>query len=120
MSGPSRFVRQFALTQGRARSIGQDFAIETLVYALAVDTDAPASETRERLAPEQMDILRLATRPVSIAEISAHLHIYLGVARVLVSDMVFHGLVAVTAPETTGVQPDLVTLERLLNDLQTL
>lgn len=115
MSGQARFVRQFALTQGRARSIGVDLAIETLVSALPV-----APRVRDGLQPEQKEILDLCASPISVAEVSAHLQIYLGIARVLVSDMVFNELVAVSSSETTGAGPDIVTLERLLNDLQTL
>ena len=111
----NRFVRQFALTQGRARSIGEDLALETLVQVRAVPPDRV-----ERLQPEQSAIMRLCVTPISIAEISAHMKVHLGIARVLVSDMFAHDYVAVTTNPSGAEGPDLMTLERLLDDLQTL
>jgi len=112
-----RFLRQYALTQGRVYSVGRDWPLDTLVQAtrLAFDPDA-------RLSPEARSIVSLTTdRPLSIAEIGAHLHVHLGIARVLVSDMVAREHVAVSHPNynESGDGPDLVTLERLLDELQT-
>ncbi len=111
---PARFVRQYALTQGRARSVGLDLPLDALV-----ETTKLGVELMPRLTGEQLSIVTLASEPLSIAEISAHLHVHLGVARVLVSDLVAHELVAVSAvPDDDG--PDLNTLERLLVDLNAL
>jgi hypothetical protein len=57
-------------------------------------------------------------RPISVAEVSAHLHIPLGVARVLVGDMTAAGLVEVHRPRATGERPDLVLLERVLDGIR--
>ena len=111
---PRRFVRQFALTGGRARSIGLDLPIDTLVTL-----SGPGRERAPMLFAEQAEIAHRCQSAISIAEISAHLGVHLGIARVLVSDMVSLGLVDVTtrtADEVDG--PDLFTLERLLDDLQ--
>jgi hypothetical protein len=109
--GQPRFVRQFALTQGRAESFGQTLPIESLVISTP---HAPY-----RLTPEQQAIRALCMTPHSIAEISSHLRVHLGIARVLVSDLVAHGLATVTTGSSeTG--PDLATLERLLHDLERL
>jgi Protein of unknown function (DUF742) len=110
-AGPPRFVRQFALTQGRAESFGQTLPIESLVIA--------TPQSPYRLTPEQQAIRTLCRRPHSIAEISSHLRVHLGIARVLVSDLVANGLATVTTGSSdTG--PDLATLERLLHDLERL
>ena len=70
------------------------------------------------MSPEQGALLRLANRPVSIAELGAHLHVHLGIARVLVSDMCARELVAVSTSDfAEGEGPDLETLERLFDDL---
>ncbi len=107
-----RFLRQFALTQGRGQSIDRDLPLESLVTALPV-------VRQNWLTPEQRLIVEMCVGPRSIAEISSHLHVHLGVARILVSDMVANGLASVvSADNDTG--PDLDTLERLLNDLQRL
>ncbi|MDH4144308.1 MAG: DUF742 domain-containing protein [Acidimicrobiia bacterium] len=111
----SRFLRQFAITQGRARSIGVDLPLDTLVQATA---KAQAAYRDQR--GEYADVVRLAVRPISIAEISAHLHVHLGIARVLVSDLAAQGAVGVATGNTDEAGPDLRTLERLFDDLQAL
>jgi hypothetical protein len=111
----SRFVRQFALTRGRARSIGRDLPLETLVQATA-----NGHRRRDHLEVEQATVIDLCTSPIAIAELSAHLGTHLGVARVIVSDMVVHDLVAISDAELDADGPDLATLERLLDDLQAL
>lgn len=113
-SPPSRrFLRQYALTQGRVHSIGRDLALDTLVQASAL-----GRERQHALPAEQGAMLRLATGPMSIAELGAHLQVHLGIARVLVSDLCARDLVDVSTSEfTEGAGPDLETLERLFDDL---
>jgi Protein of unknown function (DUF742) len=111
--GSPRFVRQFAMTQGRARSHGQDLALDTLVKITALGQRVLNREMAERLA-----VLRITESPISIAEVSARIGVHLGIARVLVSDLANDGLVAVSETQTGDARPDLPTLERLLNDLQ--
>jgi len=114
-SSPSRFVRQYALTRGRVRSTGADLELDTLVASTARGRSTSAA-----LASEQRRILELSASPISVAEISAHLHLHLGIARVLVSDLAAEGLVVVSERSGDGTGPDLPTLERLLDDLQAL
>lgn len=73
---------------------------------------------RSRLMLEQRRIADLAETPVSVAEISAHLEVPLGVARVLVGDMADEGLLQVHQPRTG--RPDIVLLERVLNGIRAL
>jgi hypothetical protein len=114
-SPPNRFVRQFALTQGRVRSSANDLALDTLVR----QTESGARAAR-RLPREQAAIIALTATTISVAEISAHLHLHLGIARVLVSDLAGHGYVIVSDHTRHDAGPDLPTLERLLDDLQSL
>lgn len=110
-----RFVRQFALVKGRARSIGADLGLDTLVRS----TDR-GLERRPALGRDQQQVIDLCRETISIAEIGAHLHVHLGIVRVLVSDMVAHDLVALSSSDFDESGPDLGTLERLLDELQTL
>ncbi len=105
-----RFVRQFALTRGRARPTA-DLALDTLVER------RPGGRPNRPLDPEHRQIVELCADTVSIAEISAHIGVHLGIARVLVADLVTRGLVQVSAqrPSTSG--PSLDELETLLHDL---
>jgi len=114
--GPVLRVRSYVLTQGRTRS-NADLPIETLVKVTAQGTSAAP-----RLQLERKKIIGLCSAPLSIAEISAHLSIPLGVARVLVGDMTEEGLLTSYKPQHahTGERPDLKLLERVLDGLQAL
>ena len=115
--GPAFRVRSYVITQGRTRS-SVDLPLETLVKVTSQGVSATP-----RLALERKQIVSLCSAPISIAEISAHLHLPLGVARVLVGDMAEQGLLHSHKPQhaTTGEQrPDLKLLERVLDGLQAL
>ena len=109
-----RVVPVYAVTGGRTRSSsGHDMPVETLVTT----TDARA---KADLQLEYRTIVDLAVRPISIVEIGAHLGVPVGVARVLVSDLVDAGYLLVHRPPTsaTGDGPSPEILERLLDGLR--
>ena len=114
-AGKPRFLRQFALTQGRAKSILSNLPLDTLVKATALGTSALA-----RLPEEQARIVELCFTPKSIAEVAALTDVHLGIARVLVGDMVAQKLASISTNDFDEDGPDLDTLERLLDDLQAL
>ncbi len=107
-------IRPYALTGGRTRP-GTDLAIEAMVA-----TTSEGMAAQGRMALERGQILALCITPQSLAEISAHLGIHLGVARVLVGDLAEEGLIAVNRPSHVGDRPDLRLLERVLDGLQAL
>ena len=74
------FVRPFIVTRGRTRPLHDGLRIETLMQALPAALSAP-------LQFEQRQIVELAQRPVSLAEVAARLGVPIGVARVLVADL---------------------------------
>ena len=104
------------MTGGRTRSSGAEIPLEALV----IMTD----EGRQRamgLAWEQRAIAELCASPMSVAEVSAHLKVPLGVARVLVGDMAAEGLVEMSGASGSEQAPnDLNLLERVLNGLRAL
>jgi hypothetical protein len=106
-------VRPYALTGGRTRP-STDLPLEALVTA--------TSETAatHRLSPEKQRILSLAQEPISVAEISARLPAPLGVARVLVGDLLTDGLLDLTAAAVPTARPDVALLERVLHGLHAL
>lgn len=109
-------VRSYVLTGGRTRSAA-DLPLESLVLVTERGKMAAPASTLER-----KDILTRCHRPLSLAEISAHLQVPLGVVRVLVGDMTAEGLLTATVPQHTGAgdRPDLSLLERVLDGLQAL
>ncbi len=112
-AGDGLRVRPYAITGGRTRP-RTDISIEAIVYR------TPQGEANARsLSLERGQILALLDAPQSAAEISARLHLPLGVTRVVLGDLVEDGYVAVNSPSATG-RPDLRLLERVLDGLQAL
>jgi hypothetical protein len=109
-------VRSYVLTGGRTRS-NNDLPFETLVRV----TDR-GRMFAARLTLERKEIVGRCDRPLSIAEISAHLRLPLGVAKVIVGDMTDEGLLTASPPQHAGngARPDLNLLERVLDGLQAL
>lgn len=85
------FVRPFIVTRGRTRPLHDGLRIETLVQALPAALSAP-------LQFEQRQIVELAQRPVSLAEVAARLGVPIGVARVLVADLYTGKYISVHEP----------------------
>ena len=107
-------VRPYAITGGRTRP-KFDIPLETIIVATHKGDD-----NSSRLTLERARIVELCQQPLSLAEISAYLHVPLGVARVLVGDMTEEGYVEFNRPSTTDERPDLKLLERVLDGLQAL
>ncbi len=111
--GPSRLLRAYALTGGRTRPLQADLEIESLVA-----TTELGQSRRAGLSVERRAIAHLCRDVLSVAEVSAHLDLPLGVARVLVGDMADEGLVSVHRPVNPAAQPDRALLERVLAGLR--
>lgn len=93
-AGPSDrepVVRPFLMTGGRTTPMIEGLRIETLVHAAPSALSAP-------LRFELRTVVRLCQQPRSIAEIAAALHVPIGVARVVVGDLVAAGHASV-APD---------------------
>ena len=109
-------LRPYALTEGRTiPSI--DLPLEAIV---ATVEDA----VTKRLAPEDIraSIVALCEHRISIAEIAAHLAVPIGVARVLVADLVVAGALEVQATlrsDATSVERREL-IERTLSGLRAL
>ena len=108
-------VRPYARTRGRTRT-DYDLAIETLV------TTSERGRTQTAPArPEHRSISELCMEARSIAEISAHLRLPLGVVRVLIGDMADTGLVLIhDSGMVVGDRPSMEFLERVLSGLRRL
>lgn len=112
--GRSARVRPYAITRGRTRS-RYPLLLETLVSVPHYDPSACTD-----LLPECQEIYALCREVRSIAEISAHLRMPLGVVRVLVSDLAEQGKVRVHSTAHGTDRPGLDLLGRVLRGLQTL
>lgn len=109
-------VRPYAVTGGRTRPTS---ALE-MVALVATTSRGLAAARNPSMPPEQRDIAFLCRHLQSVAEISAHLDLPLGVAQVLVADMAALGMVAVHRPERPDWRPDSELLRKVLDGLQRL
>lgn len=108
-------VRPYAWTRGRTRPV-QDLAVETLV-----STSDESRGLSSICAAEHAAIVELCTEIRSVAEVAALLALPLGVARVLLADMIDAGLVYVHRNTLDGDSGrDLSLLERVLDGLHRL
>ena len=107
-----RAVRPFVMTSGRVQGNVPEISIETQVTARGWSAGGLS-----RLTPEQEGILALCAEPVSVAEISARLHLHLGVAKILVGDLHVAGYVDVHLMDMTSPHdPD--TILRVMRGLR--
>jgi hypothetical protein len=108
-------VRPYAWTRGRTRST-MDLRIEALVTTSELGEDIEAlTQTEHRFVAE------LCAEPRSVAEVATLLHVPLGVAKVLLGDMVDLGLVIVHKTATGGAnKAHLMLMERVLSGLRRL
>ena len=112
----SRTVRPYALTRGRTRAGRGDLPLEALVRGVAGTTDPTST-------PERRRIIELSTASIlSVAELSAHLSLPLGVVRVLVGDLADEGLIVVHtgSPSAAPAATNLKVLESVLNGISAL
>ncbi|MFN0028383.1 MAG: DUF742 domain-containing protein [Acidimicrobiales bacterium] len=108
-------VRPYAITGGRTRPVGGDLPVESLVLRTARGT-----ALLHELTLERRHIVELCERPLSVAEISAHVGVHLGVTQVLLGDLTAEGLVRVHSSKLADERPDIVLLERVLHGLKAL
>lgn len=115
-------VRPYAVTRGRTRP-RVDIAIEALIETTVRGRTAHSRPGGNNQGGEQQQIATMCeSRVQSLAEISARLHLPLGVARVLVADMAADGLVSVHEPTSLDDNEAVGTelLERVLSGLRRL
>lgn len=113
--GP-RLVRPYALTSGRTESV-VDLPIEATLEVLPSGRQKawPVGDMSGR-------IIELCAAHPSVAEISAKLHIPLGVARVLIGDLVSGGHLRTraTISKDTSADERRALIERTLSGLRAL
>lgn len=102
-------IRPYLITGGRTGPGRVAVAMETVVVVSElVRRGHPPGQAFERA-----EILRHCTRPRSVAEVAAHLGEPLGVAIVLVADLIIDGLLD-AADADPGQARDVQLLERLI------
>ncbi|TCO52466.1 DUF742 domain-containing protein [Actinocrispum wychmicini] len=111
-AGP--LVRPYAMTRGRTKPANRDLDMITLVVAAKDEIDPVA------LDADYVTILELCHRPLSVAEISAHMDVPIVVVKVLVSDLMERGEVIARTPARNVKAPDLNLLQAVLDGVRRL
>lgn len=115
-AGP--LVRLYAMTAGRARTDNGAERVDLMAIVHPTGT-RPAPH----LPPEQTELTELCARgPRPVADLASDSGLPLGVVRVLLGDLVAHGLVRITPPATTGHQarPHADLLREVIHGLRAL
>jgi hypothetical protein len=107
-------ARPYSWTEGRTEP-SVEIAIEARVQSTPDGVALPPQRTNPLWT-----VVQLCVEPISVAEIAAHLATPLGVARVLVADLVAEGLVTVqdTLDEEATVDERRELIERVLSGLR--
>jgi len=84
-------VRPYLITGGRSRPV------DALRLEAQVLSTWEGRAAIDRLAFEHRDVVALCVRPLAVAEVAARLGLHLGVARVLVGDLVAMGYLTVSS-----------------------
>lgn len=109
-------IRPYAVTRGRTEPV-RDIAIEAVLV-----TSPRGRQEAAFVGRDKQQIAELCESvPMSLAEISSHLRVPLGVARVLVADMASEGLLTLHSPGGgEGYEERMELLERVLSGLRKL
>jgi hypothetical protein len=109
-------VRPYAVTRGRTEPT-REIAIEAVLLTMQRGVEASRYAGRDR----QLIANLCNDRAQSLAEIAASLRVPLGVARVLVADMITEGILTLHEPLEAGDTEERINvLERVLIGLRNL
>jgi hypothetical protein len=108
-------VRPYAMTRGRTRPSSGEFDLIALIVAIQ-----PVTAIAADLSPEQATIIELCQHPQSVAEISAHLDLPVGIVRVLLGDLLDSGFILTREPRRITHSPGEPVLRAVINGLRSL
>jgi hypothetical protein len=108
-------VRPYAMTRGRTKPEIGDFDLIALVAATQLVTPVTVG-----LGPEHNAIVDLCQQPLSVAEISAHLDLPVGIIRVLLGDLLARGLIVARGPGSAVQMHHERVLKAVLEGLRSL
>lgn len=107
-------VRAYAMTRGRTQVDAPHLRFESMVQVAAQVTDSVS-----RLTFERRKIASLCASPVSVAELAAGISVPIGVARVLVGDLIGEGILRLFAAPTNPMH-DISLVRELIDGIRNL
>jgi hypothetical protein len=108
-------VRPYAMTRGRTRPSSGEFDLIALIVAIQ-----PVAAVAAELGPEPTAIIGLCQHPTSVAEISAHLDLPVGIVRVLLGDLLDSGFILTREPRKLSTLPSEPILKAVISGLRSL
>lgn len=111
-AGP--LVRPYAMTSGRARPANTELDMITMVHAMRPSSAASGYSV------EHERVVDLCQQALSVAELAATLDVPLVTAKVLVSDLVDAGDLAIRPPVNSAAAPDTQLLQAVLDGIRRL
>lgn len=97
--GSGTMVRPYTITRGRTVPERDDFTLITVLTTADEPLDERGVPVRPgRLQPEHRMILDRCRRPAAVAEVAADLDLPVSVTKILLADLVGHGLLTARAP----------------------
>ncbi|GAB3566608.1 DUF742 domain-containing protein [Amycolatopsis endophytica] len=111
-AGP--IARPYTITGGRTHAGDIDLQLLSLVVAL------PGLAEAATMAPEYARIVRLCQRPLSVAEVAAHLDLPVPIVKVLLADLVERGHVIYRTSQPINDTPDQHVLQAVLDGIRRL
>jgi hypothetical protein len=106
-------VRPFIVTGGRTRPADDRLRVETLVTAVPAALSVP-------LGFERRHIVEICQRPLSVAEVASSLGVPIGVARVVIADLIAERLLTVQDHLGFDDYPSRSLLERIREGVRAL
>lgn len=107
-------VRPYALTGGRTEQ-ASGRVLDLIDIVVAQEEGSTVN-----LTPEEIMILGLCQRPLTVTDIAAATTLPLGVVRILLADLIQRGQVTVLPHSRPGDQPSTELLKEVLHGLRSL
>jgi hypothetical protein len=114
----SASLRPFVLTAGRVNASDHEIDVETQVTLRPYDPSVGRVPLAS-LGPEMQAMVALCHEPTSVAEISARLHLHLGVTKILIADLRAAGYLDVHIVDTLSPH-SADTILRVMHGLRAL
>lgn len=105
-----RLVRPYTVSNGRTRPTN-----DLDLLSLVMDS---GQVPQAHLEPDHAEALGLCRRPITVAEVAAHLRLPVAVTKVLLSDLVDCGAVTLRDPRPAADPSDRFVLEAVLDGLR--
>jgi Protein of unknown function (DUF742) len=109
-------VRPYALTRGRTPPSAKSFDLLTLIVA----TGTEAAPDTADLGPEHRRLLEMVRRARPVVEVASDIDLPLGVIRLLLDDLLTHGLILTRPPAATTPSAEAGILQEVIKGLQAL